>query len=264
MAERTFKIDDPPMRGDDVRAWKTTLNRQMKTWRVDLRLPLTDEYDHAARSLTASVCHGLGLASASSAMKNGVTPELRVKLRNKRLTAAEKKRFDDRADWRRDFRERHKRRKVSPPLRRILQSSWGWAPKTGPNAGKVHDGVDLTCANTSEPLLAMCRAEVVRADAGGWWGKSPSGDVSLGDGIVIIRALEDAGPIKKGMNLCYGHAEHARVRPGDVVEPGEVIALAGLAVIPHTHFMVNKRSDDRGRGELDPMPLVRYAIAHGS
>jgi hypothetical protein len=71
MAERTFRIEDPPMRGPDVKAWKTTLNRQMRTWKVDLRLPLTDEYDHATRSLTASVCHGLGLASASSVPRVG-------------------------------------------------------------------------------------------------------------------------------------------------------------------------------------------------
>lgn len=263
MSERTFKVTSPPMRGPDIKAWKATLNAQMKTWNVALRLPLTDEYDVAARSLTASVCHGLGLASAASAMKNGVTPALRVKLRNKHQTEAEKKRYRDRAGWRRDFRDRHKPRKVSPPMRRILQSSWGWTPKSGPSAGKVHDGVDLTCATTREPLLAICRATVVRADSGGWWGNSPSGDVSLGDGIIILQALDTVGPIKKGMKLCYGHAEHARVHVGDTVEPGEVIGLAGLAVIPHTHFMVHMRRDLRGVGDRDPMPIVSYAIKHG-
>lgn len=262
MSERIFKVGATTP-GSDVQAWKQTLNAQMKTWKVDLRLPETNHYDAATRSLTASVCHGLGLSSASSAMKNGVTPELRVKLRNKHQTPAEKKRYKDRAEWRRDFRDRHRKRKVSPPMRRILQDSWGWTPKTGSNAGSVHDGVDLTCATTKEPLLAMCRAEVIRADAGGWWGNSPSGDVTLGDGIIVLKALETVGPIKEGMRLCYGHAEHARVTEGDKVEPGEVIGLAGLAVIPHIHFMVHMRNDDRGRGDRDPLPIVRYTQKYG-
>src|SRR6187402_213104 len=65
----------------------------------------------------------------------------------------------------------------------VLQDSWGYHPPT-------HDGIDLICLPNA-PLHALCRAEVIRADASGWWGKGaqasgghPVGD---GDGIIILR-----------------------------------------------------------------------------
>ena len=52
------------------------------------------------------------------------------------------------------------------------------------------------------------------------------------------------------------------MKPGQVVEAGEVIAHAGFANAWHVHFMVNGRSDAKGVGDRDPMPYVEYAIAH--
>ncbi len=84
------------------------------------------------------------------------------------------------------------------------------------------------------------------------------------DGIVIIRSLFDIGPIKKGMNLCYGHAEKPRVRVGQVVNAGDWICNAGLANAWHFHFMVNHRPDARGVGDRDPRPILKYAKDHSS
>jgi murein DD-endopeptidase MepM/ murein hydrolase activator NlpD len=148
--------------------------------------------------------------------------------------------------------------KVSTPMKHILEDSWGYHPP-------VHDGIDLICP-TSEPLLAICRAKVVRADAGGWWGKGAPADPALkarGDGIIILRSLIDAGPIKAGMNLCYGHAEHATVKVGQTVEAGQMIGHAGFANAWHTHFMVNMRGDTKGVGDRDPKPVVDYARSGG-
>jgi murein DD-endopeptidase MepM/ murein hydrolase activator NlpD len=144
--------------------------------------------------------------------------------------------------------------KVSAPLAHILEDSWGWHPG-------VHDGIDLICP-PSEPLLAICRATVIRADAAGWWGKGAPADPALkakGDGIIVIRSLVDAGPIKKGMNLCYGHAEGAVVKAGQTVEPGQRIGHAGFANAWHCHFMVNSRNDALGLGDRDPRPVVDFA-----
>lgn len=254
MSERTFKVDSPLMRGDDIEQWQIWLNNQMKLWKVDYALKLDGVYGATTRSLTASVVHGLGLASASEAMKDGVTPKLRTKLRNKRLTPEELVRHDDRMkEWLPAFRDRHNDAVVSTPVAKILQSSWGYHPP-------VHDGVDLIC-NPRSAGLAICKAKVIRADNGGWWGKgAPSAEVaSKGDGIVVIRCLVNVGPFKRGLNFCYGHAEDVRVKVGETVEAGQVICEAGMANAWHFHFMVNNRDDAKGVGDRDPMPYIRYA-----
>jgi murein DD-endopeptidase MepM/ murein hydrolase activator NlpD len=145
---------------------------------------------------------------------------------------------------------------VVAPLEPILADSWGWHPGT-------HDGIDLIC-NPAELLLAMCKSTVVRADAGGWWGKGAPSDPAVrarGDGIIILRALISAGPIRPGLNLCYGHAEQATVAAGQTVEAGQVIGRAGYANAWHVHFMVNARADTKGIGDRDPRPIIDYARA---
>lgn len=144
--------------------------------------------------------------------------------------------------------------RVTFPIQHLITDSWGYHPG-------VHDGVDLICP-ASEPLIAMCKATVVRADASGWWGKGAPADPALkarGDGIIIIRSLIDAGPIRRGMNLCYGHGEHAKVRAGQTVEAGDVIGAAGFANAWHVHFMVNMRTDTKGVGDRDPRPVLDFA-----
>ncbi len=250
MSERIFKVQNPPMKGEDVEAFQKLLNAQMRTWNVDHRLKEDGVYGGTTRALAASVCHGLGY-NASEEMAKGITPELRTKIRNKRQTKEQKESFDDRAKWRKAFRDRFERRDVCSPISIILEDSWGYHPG-------VHDGIDLIC-KPKAPLLAICKARVIRADNGGWWGKAPSGDVSKGDGIIILQSKTTVGPFKTGLNFCYGHAESVRVKEGEIVEAGEVIGLAGLAVAWHIHFMVNDNNDDRGVGDRDPRPYLNYA-----
>lgn len=154
--------------------------------------------------------------------------------------------------------------KVAMPVTTNLAADTnGW---TGPNG---HDGIDLICAPNA-PLYAMCRSRVVRVSASGWWGNnpqpSPGHPISDGDGIIILECLVSAGPFKPGLHFGYGHAEHATVKVGDVVEAGRVIGSAGFARAWHVHFMVN---DDppvnglyRGVGDRDPMPYLTYAKEH--
>ncbi len=144
---------------------------------------------------------------------------------------------------------------VAPPLKKVLADSWGYHPP-------VHDGIDLIC-EPHATLYAMCDGEIIRADTGGWWGKAPSGDVSKGDGIVVLRCTVDAGPFRKGLNICYGHAENPKVKVGQKVKAGKPIAEAGLAVAWHTHLMVNGRKDDRGVGDRDPRPYYDFARRAG-
>lgn len=254
---RTFKVLNPPMTGGDVSDWERSLNRQMETWEVDYSVPVDGRYDAEDRSLTASVLYGLGFLAPTESMRHGLTPELRIKVRNKRLTEAELRRHRERErHWLPAFRDRHRERMVSPPLARILQDSWGYHPP-------IHDGIDLISTPRAAGL-AICRARVIRADNSGWWKKgAPSPAVAAkGDGIVVIRSLTSTGPFRIGLNFCYGHAENVLVKEGQVVEAGQAICEAGLANAWHFHFMVNDRNDDLGLGDRDPRPFLDYAVKH--
>lgn len=142
--------------------------------------------------------------------------------------------------------------RVVMPMKRITADTWGYHPG-------VHDGIDLICP-ANEPLVAMCKATVTRV-SDEWWGLGNPGGATgdKGDGIIILRCLVDAGPFKRGLNLCYGHAEHPTVRVGETVHAGQVIGKAGFANAWHVHFMVNGRSDTKGVGDRDPRPYLDYA-----
>lgn len=253
---RTYKVTSPHMQGGAIDDWQRVLNKQMDTWGIDYHIAVDGDYGVVTRDLGRSVAYGLGMSA--SILDRGVTPELRRKIRNKDLTDAERKRFQSRQreNWRNRLKKKHEGGGVCSPLVKILQHSWGWRPG-------VHDGVDLICPADAHGY-AMCRAKVVRVDDS-WWGLGAPADPALrdrGDGIVIVRSLVDVGPIKKGMNFGYGHAEKPRVRDGDVVNAGDWICNAGLANAWHFHFMVNNDDTTRGVGDRDPWPFVKYAITH--
>lgn len=255
---RTYKVSSPPMKGDDVKRSQIEVRKEFERMGIDYPLAADGIYGVGTRDAYATLCTAQGVLHYK-AMASGVTPELRSKLRDRdKLTAAEQKRMSGpkAVAYRRKLRERYKGGGVAPPLAKILSSSWGYHPP-------VHDGVDLICPPRAAGY-AICKAKVVRADRGGWWGKgAPSPAVAAkGDGIVIIRALETIGPIKAGMNLCYGHAENPRVKVGETVKAGEWICDAGLANAWHFHFMVNVGEGTRGVGDRDPMPVIRYAQTH--
>ena len=248
---RTFALKGS-MHGEDVRAWQMTLRRQFATWKVDYPLAVDGHYGPITRSATSDALRGLGIGQEK--MRDGVTPQLRRKVRHKHLNPAERARFAARAPWRRALKKKFAHEGVAPPINKILTSAHGF--KGG------HDGVDLIC-NANVPIMALCDAEVIDVRGGGWWGKSPTGDVTKGDGIIQLKCLTDVGPFKRGMHFGYGHAEHAVVRKGQRVKAGEVIGKAGYANAWHVHFMVNSGGTMKGVGDRDPMPFVRYAMKRG-
>jgi murein DD-endopeptidase MepM/ murein hydrolase activator NlpD len=256
-AARTFKLTSPHMRGDDVRAWQRILNKQFDNWGVKFHAPVDGDYGVPTRDATATVLHGLGILLVE--MQNGITPELRTKVRDKKLSPTERTRRVMRRLWRRRLREKHAGGGVARPVAKIISSSWGWHVN-------LHDGVDLICPPDAA-IYALCDAEVFDVRASGWWGlgAQPAAGHALseGDGIIQLRCLADIGPFRRGMHFGYGHAEHARVRVGQRVEAGQRIGSAGFANAWHVHFMVNGGSTKRGIGDRDPMPFVKYAIKHG-
>jgi murein DD-endopeptidase MepM/ murein hydrolase activator NlpD len=254
---RTFQVKEPLMKGKDIKDWQQRIKGLFKKMNLDCPIKPDGVYGHHTRTYSAALCQAMGL-NATKAMASGVTPELRTKLRNGDLTAAEKKvRWSKaRKQYRQKLRKQWSNNNVHPPVASILADSWGYHPG-------VHDGIDVIC-KPNAACFAMVRSRVIDVRASGWWGQSPSGDVSKGDGIVQLEVLENVGPFKKGMHIGYGHCEHARVKVGEIVEAGETIALAGLAVAWHIHLMVNNgKVDKRGIGNIDPRKCLDYAVKNG-
>lgn len=251
-APRTYKLDSPLMRGRDIRYSQVEVVGLFADLEIDYPLEPDGIYDREDRSAYASLCTALGMLHYK-VMEKGVTPELRSRLRHRKLTAREQERFESEAlvEYRRALRRRFEGGGVSPPVSRILDHSNGYS--------RQHDGVDLICPQRA-PALAICEGIIV-ANRDNWWGiGNPGGSLGdKGDGIIILRATRNVGPIREGMNFGYGHAEDRVARVGQRVKAGERIADAGYANRWHLHFMVNNDDHTRGIGDRDPWPFVDYA-----
>lgn len=262
MAEpRTFKVTSPLMHGDDIRRWQIDIRNEFNELDIDCPIEADGIYGAITRSYNASLCHALGMY-ALDVMKDGITPELRTKIRHRELTVYEKERFNQIAyiKYRGDLRDKwHPNAgRVHKPVSVILQHSWGYHPG-------VHDGVDVIC-NPDVPIFAMVRCRVIDVRPSGWWGLGAPSNPDIkakGDGIIQVEILDNIGPFIKGNHIGYGHAEKAVVKIGQEVKAGQVLGHAGLANAWHIHLMCNDGSTDRGIGNRNPEPLLNYTIEHG-
>jgi hypothetical protein len=219
MSDRVFKLESPYMKGDDVRAWQRFLYEDFRSrWSIEYPLDIDGDYGEATRAATASFLRAWGMESAQAAMEHGVTPELRIKIRNSDRTNTEQNLAvsDERKAYRAALRDRFAHQDVCYPVPNLVTDAWGWHPG-------VHDGVDLVCP-WKQPLLAICTGVIVRVSPSGWWGvnpqASPGHPISDGDGIVILACDIDDGPFVVGLHFGYGHAELAAVGTGERVKAG--------------------------------------------
>jgi hypothetical protein len=86
---RAFVIRSPHIRGDEVRVFQADLNHRFKRWKIGKRIPEDEDYGTTTRDAAREVCTGLGIRH-EVAMKKGVTPPLRAKIRRpQKRTVAE-------------------------------------------------------------------------------------------------------------------------------------------------------------------------------
>lgn len=250
---RTFQIKSPYMQGDDIREWQKLVKGIARSWDVHLPLKVDGVYGLQTRSFSKTIGFARGFTHAQ--LEEGITPWVRTHMRDPNEAMDERRAGRWRKGFRDDLRQKYPPEVVEPdvaaPIGKIITMTWGWHPG-------VHDGIDLICG-ANAPIYAICDAKVVDVRAGGWWGKSPTGDVWKGDGIIQIESRTDVGPFSKGMHFGYGHAEGANVKVGDLVDAGDRLGEAGLANAWHIHFMANGGGHLRGIGDRDPEPFVRYA-----
>lgn len=80
---RTFALSSPHMEGEDVREFQRLLNHRFAAWKIGRRVVVDGDYGGDTRDAAMQVCVGLGIV-AETAMSQGVTPELRIKMRHPR------------------------------------------------------------------------------------------------------------------------------------------------------------------------------------
>jgi hypothetical protein len=75
--------------GDDVSEFQRLLNHRFAAWKIGRRVVVDGDYGDDTREAAEQVCLGLGI-DPKEALRDGVTPDLRIKLRHpKRRTPAE-------------------------------------------------------------------------------------------------------------------------------------------------------------------------------
>ncbi len=268
MSDRTFRLTRPHMTGKDIELAQLELRSKLRFWGVpDYPLVADGDYGVATRSAYMDVCYGMGILEKLKdpvELAHGITPALRTKIRNARLSPEEKERHEDRAAWRDRLAAQHAGGGTAAILAKIITHANGF---TG-----GHDGVDLICPPNS-PAFAMVQSRVVRV-SDDWWGASAPRDESVrdkGDGIVILRSLVSVGPIVKGDLFGYGHGEKPRVKVGDIVVAGQRVCDAGLANAWHLHLTwfrgnpgLARDGGPKGIGNRDPWPAVDHCRRHAA
>ncbi len=115
------------------------------------------------------------------------------------------------------------------PLEGTLTSEFG------PRWGSTHGGVDIA-APTGTEILAADNAKVVFAKASGTYG-------------LLVKLDHNNGYI-----TYYAHCSEIKVKVGDVVSKGDVIALVGStgnSTGPHCHFEIRYNNE-----KLDPLNFI--------
>lgn len=129
-----------------------------------------------------------------------------------------------------------------PPLEGRISSVFGM--RVHPISGRLthHDGLDVA-APSGTSIRAAAGGEVVES---GWVG-------GYGNLVEILHP--------DGTSTRYGHCQDLKVKPGQVVAQGQVIATVGStgrSTGPHLHFEIR---DELGKPK-DPLSMV--AMGHGN
>ncbi|MEA2302450.1 MAG: lysozyme [Solirubrobacteraceae bacterium] len=78
---RTFKLVSPHLTGPDIRDFQRDLAGRFASWNIDRPVADDGDYGSGTRDAAQQVCIGLGILP-ELALKDGVTPELRIKIRH--------------------------------------------------------------------------------------------------------------------------------------------------------------------------------------
>lgn len=219
LSPRTLRLTSPPMHGNDVELLQQTINAQFKTWGVANHIATDGQYGPHTRDALQTAMYGLGISQ--SAIDHGVTARLRVRLRRKLLTPAERVRYRARADWRKRLVKRYKGEGPAAAIEWARSQVGVKENPAGSNRGKLIDQWQRLCdmlgqpwcgafvnralmaaGFPTQPWLRYCPTIEQKAKAGeGGWSWHPASEARLGDLILygadlahhvgICEAVED-------------------------------------------------------------------------
>ena len=100
MSTRTLRLTSPHMHGSDVEGCQRDINARLANWHVPYKIDEDGDWGGLSRDAAQSVLYGLGVDKGGDF--DGVSPTDRIKIRHgwAKLTAAERARNKQRADWR--------------------------------------------------------------------------------------------------------------------------------------------------------------------
>jgi murein DD-endopeptidase MepM/ murein hydrolase activator NlpD len=232
---RTFKLTNPQMAGDDVRAFQKALNARFEAWGIHIHVDEDGDYGPQTRHAARQVAMGLGLATAE--YEHGITPEVRSLIRTpSRRTHEQLERAKGQRGYLAKLRKRHAR-----------ATRAGAAAAGSPSA--------------SYPLSR--RAKLIGTPHAGThtlgnWQSDNAVDLGVPNGTTMI-ALDDGVVVKvrhhpvnvgrfagdqitirgdHGNSYFYAHGASS-VKAGQRVRRGQSLGTTGSANgVPHLHFGV--------------------------
>lgn len=86
---RTFVVRPSHMTGPDVEEFQKDLNMRFGAWGINKRLVVDGDYGMQTREAAREVAKGLGLAPA--AIKDGITPDVRIRIRHPEMRSSAEK-----------------------------------------------------------------------------------------------------------------------------------------------------------------------------
>jgi murein DD-endopeptidase MepM/ murein hydrolase activator NlpD len=234
-APRTFKLTNPQMAGDDVRAFQKTLNARFDAWGIHLHVDEDGHYDPETRHAARQVAMGLGLATAE--YEHGITPEVRSVIRTPSRRSHEQL---ERAKGQRDYLAKLRKRHAH-----------------GKRAGAAATGSPSASYPLSRRATLIGTPHAGTHTLGNWQSDNavdlgvPNGTrmIALDDGVVVKvrhhpmnvgRFAGDQITIRgdHGNSYFYAHGASS-VKAGDRVRRGQSLGTTGSANgVPHLHFGV--------------------------
>jgi murein DD-endopeptidase MepM/ murein hydrolase activator NlpD len=222
MSDRTFKIDSPAMKGDDILAWQREVPRLFGRMDIICHLLADGVYGVSTRAATASLCHASGLLALYE-MDDGVTPQLRSKLRNRPggYSRTERQRFASSAcrNYRRDLRKRADGVAPSGTFRGSPVPGQRPVPATHQTAGLPGFPAVDYFAKAGTPCVSPVTGKVVKL-SGHDPANGPTGGVHGPFGWSVY--IEGGGK-----TYFLTHMGSRTVNVGDEVKQGERIGTVG-------------------------------------
>lgn len=237
MSNRTLKIIDPPMTGDDVDAWRRLVIDRFAAWKIDIPLEPTGPYDAQVRKWTRSLLYNMGIAT--SAMDAGLTPALRSKVRHAQRTPAERARFLARKRNRATIRRRYPLRpKTSKPkiVRLALSGNPGMFGPLGPFIEPLGHYTAGPRDNSDAHAAALWRQYHAQHVRQGWGFIGYALGISSAGTIFLLRPTRYKGAHVAGHNTGrVGVVVHGM--PGQRMTAAQKRTWAWLVKYGHTDLM---------------------------